>query len=65
MGGGLGEAQPVIDQVTAVAREIRVMSEMNGSWMTWKVTIYLKPAAPVEAPVTAPAATPTDAPAGS
>jgi hypothetical protein len=69
MGGGLGEAQPVIDQVTAVAREIRVMSEMNGSWMTSKVTIYLKPVPPAEAPVTAPAETPAaapaDAPAGS
>lgn len=66
MGGGLGEAQPIVDQVSALVREVRLLSEMNGTWAESKVAVYLKPAAapaPVEAAPASAEAAPAAAPA--
>jgi hypothetical protein len=54
------EVKAIADQVTAVLREVRFVSELNGSWQSSRMTFYLKepPAKPAEDP-----AKPAEAPA--
>ncbi len=39
------EAKPIADQVTSIVREIRMMSEMDGTWQSSHLTIFFKDAA--------------------
>jgi len=39
------EAQPIMEQVSSVLRELRFLSEMDSSWMSTKLSLYLREAA--------------------
>lgn len=41
-GGDVRDAQPVIEQITPVVREVRAFSEMHGVWSVTNVSVYLK-----------------------
>ncbi len=38
------EAQPIMEQVSSVLRELRFFSEMDGSWISTKLSLYLREA---------------------
>ena len=41
-GGDVRDAQPVLEQITPVVREVRAFSEMHGDWSVTNFTVLLK-----------------------